>query len=109
MSRREPSRPSVTVKIAGEEHSLRTDAPPEYTRAVAAHVDATVRGLISAQSLEPHRAAVLAALHITDELFRLRDQLQRLTAELNARSSVLADSLEQATGGGSFTPLEPEE
>ena len=52
-----PSRTTVTVEIAGERHVLRSDVPPEYTRAVAEHVDETIRSLPAFPPLEPFRAA----------------------------------------------------
>ena len=66
-------RQTVTVEIAGERHVLRSDASIEYTQSVAAHLDSTIRAL--GANLDPHRAAILAALTITDELFRTRTEL----------------------------------
>lgn len=97
MSRR-PPRPAVTVEIAGQKHVLRSDVPAEYTRSVAAHVDATIRALPGTRTLEPHRAAILAALSITDELFRVREDLARLRAEVDRRAERFADALESALG-----------
>jgi cell division protein ZapA len=91
---RQGGRQSVTVLIAGERHVLRSDAPPEYTHAVAAHVDATIRSVGPSQPLEAHRAAILAALFITDELFRTREELRTLREEIESRSARLADLLE---------------
>ena len=91
---------SVTVEIAGERHVLRSDAPPEYTHAVAAHVDATIRALGPANALEAHRTAILAALVITDELFRLREELRTLRDEMDRRAGSLADLLERAASDG---------
>lgn len=89
-------RHTVTVTIGGEKHVLRSDAPPEYTHAVAAHVDRTVAGLGDAQPLQPHRTAILAALFITDELFRTRAELQALREQLGAGADRLGDALERA-------------
>jgi cell division protein ZapA len=86
----------VTVQIAGEQHVLRSEAPPEYTRAVAEHVDTTLRALPGVRTLEPHRAAVLAALSITDELFRAREELKELREETERRATALAESLAEA-------------
>jgi cell division protein ZapA len=91
-----PAAQSVTVEIAGEKHVLRSDASPEYTRAVAAHLDATIRALPGFGTLEPFRAATLAALSITDELFRLQEQLQSLREEVERRTTELAALLEGA-------------
>lgn len=91
-----PPRHTVAVEIAGEKHVLRSDVPPEYTRKVASHVDATIRALPGFQTLEPFRAATLAALSITDELLRARDEIRRLREEADERTHALADILEAA-------------
>lgn len=99
-----PHRNSVTVEIAGERHVLRSDAPAEYTHAVAAHVDSTMRSLGLGTSLEPHRTAILAALSITDELFRAREELRVLREDIERRSGVLANLLERASTEGGSAP-----
>jgi cell division protein ZapA len=105
MSRsRQPVRHSVTVEIAGERHVLRSDAPPEYTHAVAAHLDSTIRALGPGGSLEPHRTAILAALTITDDLFRTREELRQLREDLERRSRRISDLLR--TAAGDETPAE---
>ena len=72
---------SVKVSILGEEYSLRTDAAPEHVRAIAAHVDDLIRKLMhSGGVVETHKAAVLAALQLTDELLRARADLAEATA-----------------------------
>ncbi len=96
MSRKAPIQHTVTVEIAGEKHVLRSDAPPEYTHAVAAHVDAAIRALGPSKPFELHRATTLAALSITDELFRTREQVRRLREELEARAAALTELLEEA-------------
>lgn len=98
MSRRS-SRASVTVQIAGQKHVLRSDVPAEYTHAVAEHVDATIQALPGGHSLEPYRAAILAALSITDELFRAREELRALREETERRAGLMADALDAALSG----------
>ena len=97
MSPRRP-RHSVTVQIGGEKHVLRSDAPPEYTRACATHLDGVLRALPGFPTLEPHRAAILAALSITDELFRAREEMHRLQEEVSRRAEEMAEILERAAG-----------
>ena len=64
---------SVRVTIVGEEYTIRSDATPAHTRAVAEHVDRAIRHVMNtATVVETHKAAILAALQITDELFRAR-------------------------------------
>lgn len=97
MSDQTPNRRSVTVEIAGERHVLRSDAPPEYTQSVAAHVDGTIRALGLGTSLDPHRAAILAAMTITDELFQARRELATLREEIVHRAARLADLIDRAS------------
>lgn len=66
-------RRSVRVRIVGEEYSLRSDAGEEHTRAVAAYVDRVITQVVASGTVvESHKAAILAALQIADELLRLR-------------------------------------
>ena len=91
-----PVRHTVTVEIAGERHVLRSDVPPEYTRAVAQHVDDVIRSLPAFPTLEPFRAAILAALSITDELFKAQREIEQLREEIDRRTAELAELLEEA-------------
>ena len=80
----------VRVKIGTEEYSLRSDRTEEYTREVAAHVDRALRDVTSSGAVvEAPKAAILAALAITDELF----QAQRSGGEMAERLTALTASL----------------
>ena len=84
------SKNAVRVIIGGEEYTVRSELPPEYTREVAAYLDAAlkrVRDMLP--SVETHKAAILAALAITDELFQAR----RGDREIATRISTIADDL----------------
>ena len=70
---------SVRVTILGEEYSLRTDASPDHVRALASHVDELIRRLMHGGVVETHKAAVLTALQLTDDLFRARAALSDAT------------------------------
>ena len=85
------ARTVVKVRIGGDEYTLRSDRPADYTQSVAEHVDRTLKEVQQAGSagVETHKAAILAALAITDELFQARageremaERLKRLTGEL---------------------------
>ncbi len=63
----------VKVMIGGDDFSLRSVRSDAYTRAVAAHVDRARKEVrASGQLIESHKAAILAALAITDDLFQVR-------------------------------------
>lgn len=94
------SRAVVRVRILGEEYTLRTEASPEHTRMVAEHVDKTIRAILSANStIETHKAAILAALQITDDLFRDRAATEQLTDEMRALAGDIRPLLPPALRG----------
>jgi cell division protein ZapA len=79
---------SVKVDILGESYSIRSEAAPEHTRAVAEHLDRAIRSILSTGSvIETNRAAILAALQITSELFQARDANAQITASMQALSA----------------------
>lgn len=81
---------SVRVVVGGEELSVRSELPAEYTREVAAYLDDALRRIRAMMpSLEAHKAAILAGLAVTDELFRAR----RADAEVARRVTTLSDEL----------------
>lgn len=87
----------VTVVIGGEEYKLRAEAPPEYTRECAAYVDETLLEVLRQRSLvEGHKAAILAALSLTDQLFQARAELERLRGEIAGYGARLAADVQAA-------------
>ena len=93
----EPARHSVTVRIAGEEHTLRSSVAPEYTLRCAEHLDARIREIREASGLvETHRAVILAALSITDRYLQTKEELDRLRREITSRSMNLVKRIEEA-------------
>jgi cell division protein ZapA len=79
---------SVRVHIVGEEYAIRTERSPEVTRAVAEYVDRTIRGILEGGSvIETQKAAILAAMKITDELFQTREKSAELSEAITALST----------------------
>jgi cell division protein ZapA len=91
----------VTVQIAGEEYGIRAVATPEHTRECAAHVDQRIGEILRQGTLvQAHKAAILAALGITDELFQARRELEELRAEVARLASRLAADVQARLGPG---------
>jgi cell division protein ZapA len=70
-----PEKQRVDIEILGQKYPIRSEAAPEYVRGLASFVDKRareIRGDSSGQ--DPVRILALAALDITDELFRLREE-----------------------------------
>ncbi|MEP7067129.1 MAG: cell division protein ZapA [Gemmatimonadota bacterium] len=92
---------SVKVTIVGEEYTIRSDEPAEHTRAVAKYVDETIRSVMNAgATVESHKAAILAALQITDELFKTQDGREQLGERMRALSGEIRRLLPPGKRGG---------
>jgi len=85
----------VRVMIFGEEYQIRTDLGEDYTRECAKYVDDAIQEAhVGGHIVEPHRAAILAALKITDELFKTRREVDGLSDTVQSRIEELAAQLE---------------
>src|SRR5262245_27894798 len=78
----------VTVDIHGQKYAVRSDLDPHYIGELASFLDekmtAAARELASADAL---RIAVIAALNISDELFRARADVVGSDVRLKARAA----------------------
>jgi cell division protein ZapA len=78
---------SVKVEILGESYAIRSDATPEHTKACAEHLDQAIRQILSNGSvIETNRAAILAALQITSELFQEREANESVIGAMSGLS-----------------------
>ena len=78
----------VRVTILGDEYSIRSDQSPERTQAVAEHVDNVIKQTMRAGNIvDAQKAAILAALSITDELFDAREGGEELAGAMKRLSS----------------------
>lgn len=67
----------IKVKINGEDYYIKGPGSEEYIRGVASYVDKKMVDLSrNHQNLSAAKIAVLAALNITDELFRLKHEYE---------------------------------
>ncbi len=78
---------SVQVNIFGQVYHIKGKDDPAYIRDLAAYVDAKMNEVQKGTgTADPHRVAILTALTISDELYRLRDRHGAM--EEGARNSV---------------------
>lgn len=85
----------VRVEIFGEEYTIRSETEEEHTRACARHVDRAIREAhLQSHVSEPHKAAILAAMEITDELLRTRAERDELREGVEERLRTLREEVE---------------
>jgi cell division protein ZapA len=109
--------PTVRVEIYNQTYNIRSDGDTEYIIQLAEFVDSRMREISSGTlTVDSLKVAILAALHIADELHRLKHLYEQADMQLAARSSECAELLDRllkvrttleqeqsATGGISFT------
>lgn len=89
----------VQVEIFGQSYRVKAGTEPGYVEQLAAHVDAEMREVSRhAGAVDSVRVAVLAALNIADECFRLRARQGEQGERLQQRAARLADELTEALG-----------
>lgn len=93
----------VEVQILGETYTIKTETGPDYTRRVAEHVDKTAREIRDEGGvLDQKKVAILTALAVTDQLFRMRDGLDVVKGLAEKRAERLTNevlkALEQSSG-----------
>lgn len=91
----------VSVRIYGESYTLRTGEDPAYVEEVARYVDARMRDVAaSGKVVSTSKIAVLAALHVADELLRLRRDAGRGAGETERRLRALLAAVDRALAAG---------
>ncbi|HLA79358.1 MAG TPA: cell division protein ZapA [Vicinamibacteria bacterium] len=86
----------VHIDIFGQTYAVKGGADPTYVERLGAYVDAQMKEVSRASgAVDSVRIAVLAALNITDELFRLK-HLGTREGEVDRRAARLAKELSAA-------------
>jgi cell division protein ZapA len=90
---------SVKVNIFGEDYPIKGDADTDYIREVAGYVDRKMKEVSERLSNKlPLRVAVLAAMSITDELFKERGDKEKTLLSIEERSQSLLEQLDSKIG-----------
>jgi cell division protein ZapA len=88
--------PTVRVEIYNQTYNIRSDGDTEYIIQLAEFVDARMREISSGTlTVDSLKVAILAALHIADELHRLKHLYEQADSQLGARSSECAEMLDR--------------
>jgi len=82
---------STEVYILGQKYTIKGDAPEEYIRELASFVDKKLKEVYNGSpNITPVKASILAALDIADELFKMKNQQEELTRNIEQKASTLA-------------------
>jgi len=85
----------VELTLLGQTLTVRTEASEGYVRTLARYLETRVATLHESGVQDPSKALLLAALDITDELFRAREDHERQDGDVQARLGALVQMLER--------------
>ena len=88
--------PTIRVEIYNQIYNIRSDGDSEYVTQLAEFVDRRMREISSGTlTVDSLKVAILAALHIADELHRLKRLHEQADSQLASRSAECADMLDR--------------
>ena len=88
--------PTIRVEIYNQTYSIRSDGDSEYLMQLADFVDSRMREISSGTlTVDSLKVAILAALHIADELHRLKQTHEQADSQLAIRSAECAEMLDR--------------
>ena len=95
----------VPVQIFGQRYPIRSALDPQYVQELAGYVDERMRAAAEQSPAgDSLRLAVLAALNIADEAFRILDAEDGRPATLAARLAAIERLIDEALAEGSTAP-----
>ncbi len=88
--------PTIRVEIYNQTYNIRSDGDNDYVVGLAEFVDRRMREISSGTlTVDSLKVAILAALHIADELHRLKRLHEQADQQLAARSAECAEMLDR--------------
>jgi len=87
---------STRIDIFDQSYQIRGGADPTYVAELAAYVDRKMREVTEKLPVYSiSKVAILASLHIADELFKERANQSRVGTDVNGRAAALARRLDE--------------
>ena len=88
--------PTIRVEIYNQTYNIRSDGDNDYVVGLAEFVDRRMREISSGTlTVDSLKVAILAALHIADELHRLKRLHEQADQQLATRSAECAEMLDR--------------
>lgn len=101
------SEQSIRVEIYNQTYSIRSDGDNEYIMRLAEYVDGKMREISSGTlTVDSLKVAILAALHIADEFYQLKNNIAQNDAQLASRSAECAEMLDRVLKHKDVVPQE---
>ena len=90
---------SIEVEIFGQRYSISGEGDEAYVKELARHVDGKMQEIAStAGNIPPTKLALLAAINITHELFKIQKQQGQSKSLINKKTRNLIDIIDRQLG-----------
>jgi cell division protein ZapA len=100
----------IQVEIFGQIYKVRGDEDQGYIEELARYVDSKMKAIAdSTRTIDSLKVAILAALNIADEYFKLEREHKGSEKRVAERASELADALDEAIREEATGSREPSE
>ena len=87
---------TIEVEVFGHRFSLQGEGDEAYFHELAEYVDAQMRTLAKqTKTSTPTKLAILAAINVTDELFRQQRHRESGETEMERRAQLLVERIDQ--------------
>jgi len=87
---------SVKVEIYNQSYNIRGNGDPEYIIQLADFVDRRMRDVAAATlTVDSLKVAILAALHIADELHQLKKRHEQMDTQLAQKTTEYSELIDQ--------------
>ncbi len=91
----------VQVEIYGQIYSMKGTNDPAKIRELASYVDAKMKEVEKGTgTVDPHRVAILTAITLADELYRLRERFDELEIAADNAAKRLLNLTEDVSANG---------
>jgi cell division protein ZapA len=86
---------SVEIQILGQSYTIKTEEDEAYIKTLARFVDEKLKEIFGvAPNVNHVKAAIMVALGIADELFKLRMEQENLDKLIEEKTKILSSLLE---------------
>ncbi len=87
---------TIEIEVFGHRFSLQGEGDEAYFHELAEYVDAQMRTLAKqTRTSTPTKLALLAAINVTDQLFRQQRQKDSGESEMERRAQLLVESIDE--------------
>jgi cell division protein ZapA len=92
----QPSPQSIKVEIYNQSYNIRGNGDREYIVQLADFVDRRMRDIAGAtHTVDSLKVAILAALHIADELHQLKKRHEQMDAQISQKTVEYSDLMDR--------------